>query len=114
MYESSLRHPVWVPEINVNPCNSVLIGWDPATPPPFPPHLGSYPRTLYISQDKDISLEVVVSPVIPILHVSLEVHEYESTLFKRVSSGRSDPSVSCLLYDQVLDKVPYFFVPGWH
>jgi hypothetical protein len=23
MYESSLRHPVWVPEINVNPCNSV-------------------------------------------------------------------------------------------
>jgi hypothetical protein len=22
MYESSLRHPVWVPEINVNPCNS--------------------------------------------------------------------------------------------
>jgi hypothetical protein len=24
MYESSLRHPVWVPEINVNPCNSVI------------------------------------------------------------------------------------------
>jgi hypothetical protein len=24
MYESCLRHPVWVPEINVNPCNSVL------------------------------------------------------------------------------------------
>ncbi len=23
MYESSLRHPVWVPEINVKPCNSV-------------------------------------------------------------------------------------------
>ncbi len=23
MYESSLRHQVWVPEINVNPCNSV-------------------------------------------------------------------------------------------
>ncbi len=23
MYESSLRHSVWVPEINVNPCNSV-------------------------------------------------------------------------------------------
>jgi hypothetical protein len=22
MYESSLRHPVWVPEINVKPCNS--------------------------------------------------------------------------------------------
>jgi hypothetical protein len=25
MYESSLRHPVWVPEINVKPCNSVII-----------------------------------------------------------------------------------------
>ncbi len=25
MYESSLRHPVWVPEINVKPCNSVAI-----------------------------------------------------------------------------------------
>jgi hypothetical protein len=25
MYESSLRHPVWVPEINVNPCNSVVV-----------------------------------------------------------------------------------------
>ncbi len=25
MYESSLRHPVWVPEINVNPCNSAAI-----------------------------------------------------------------------------------------
>ncbi len=23
MYESNLRHPVWVPDINVNPCNSV-------------------------------------------------------------------------------------------
>jgi hypothetical protein len=23
MYESSQRHPVWVPEININPCNSV-------------------------------------------------------------------------------------------
>ncbi len=23
MYESSLRHPVWVPEINVKACNSV-------------------------------------------------------------------------------------------
>jgi hypothetical protein len=23
MYESSLRHPVWVPEINVKPCKSV-------------------------------------------------------------------------------------------
>jgi hypothetical protein len=31
MYESSLRHQVWVPEINVKPCNSVLWnvdGWD--------------------------------------------------------------------------------------
>ena len=28
MYESSLQHPhpVWVPEINVNPCNSVCTG----------------------------------------------------------------------------------------
>ncbi len=25
VYESSLRHPVWVPEINVNPCNSVYV-----------------------------------------------------------------------------------------
>ncbi len=25
MYESSLRHPVWVLEINVKPCNSVVI-----------------------------------------------------------------------------------------
>jgi hypothetical protein len=24
MYESSLRHPVWVPEINVKACNSVM------------------------------------------------------------------------------------------
>ncbi len=24
MYESSLRHPVWVPEINVKPCNSAV------------------------------------------------------------------------------------------
>jgi hypothetical protein len=29
MYESSLRHPVWVPEINVNPCNSDI---DVSTP----------------------------------------------------------------------------------
>ncbi len=25
MYESSLRHPVWVPEINVKACNSVIV-----------------------------------------------------------------------------------------
>jgi hypothetical protein len=25
MYESSLQHLVWVPEINVNPCNSVAL-----------------------------------------------------------------------------------------
>ncbi len=29
MYESSLQHPVWVPEINVTACNSVnWEGWD--------------------------------------------------------------------------------------
>jgi hypothetical protein len=33
-------------------CTAVLIGWDPATPPPFPPHLGSYQRALLVSQDR--------------------------------------------------------------
>jgi hypothetical protein len=33
MYESSLRHPVWVPEINVNPCNSVAGGRLELRPP---------------------------------------------------------------------------------
>ncbi len=33
-------------------CTAILIGWDPATPPPFPPHLGSYTRTLLVSQDR--------------------------------------------------------------
>ncbi len=31
-------------------CTAVLIGWDPATPPP--PHLGSYTRALLVSQDR--------------------------------------------------------------
>ncbi len=31
-------------------CTDVLSGWDPATPPP--PHLGSYTRALFASQDR--------------------------------------------------------------
>jgi hypothetical protein len=36
-------------------CTAVLIGRDPATPPPtpsLPPHLGSYKRALLVSQDR--------------------------------------------------------------
>ncbi len=33
-------------------CTALLIGWDPATPPPLPPHLGSYTRALLVSQDR--------------------------------------------------------------
>ncbi len=34
-------------------CTAVLIGWNPATPPPpLPPHLGSYARALLVSQDR--------------------------------------------------------------
>jgi hypothetical protein len=35
-------------------CTAVLIGWDwdPATPPPLPPHLGSNMRVLLVSQDR--------------------------------------------------------------
>ncbi len=31
-------------------CTAVLIGWDPTTP--LPPHLGSYTRSLLVSQDR--------------------------------------------------------------
>jgi hypothetical protein len=31
-------------------CTAVLIGWNPASPPP--PHLGSYTRALLVSQDR--------------------------------------------------------------
>jgi hypothetical protein len=34
-------------------CTAVLIGWDPANPPPSPPlHLGSYWRAFLVSQDR--------------------------------------------------------------
>ncbi len=35
-------------------CTPVLIGWDPATPPPppIPPHLGSYTRAQLVGQDR--------------------------------------------------------------
>jgi hypothetical protein len=82
MYESSLRHPVWVPEINVKPCNSVqsepyiinkserktneikssnmmldlqsLFGLlcTAVLIGPQPPHLGSYTMALLVCQDR--------------------------------------------------------------
>ncbi len=33
-------------------CTAVLIGWDPAIPPPLDPHWGSYTRALVVSQDR--------------------------------------------------------------
>ncbi len=33
-------------------CTAVLMGWDPATPLPPPPQLGSYTRALLVSQDR--------------------------------------------------------------
>ncbi len=33
-------------------CTAVLIGWDPSTPSPLPPYLGSYTRALLVSQER--------------------------------------------------------------
>ncbi len=33
-------------------CTAVLLGRDPATPPPIPPHLGSCTKALLVSQDR--------------------------------------------------------------
>ncbi len=52
MYEMSERHPVWVAENQVNPCNSVPAagienGLQPITPPPL--HLQASIRANYSS-----------------------------------------------------------------
>jgi hypothetical protein len=43
-------------------CTAVLIGLDPATPPPLPQHLSSYTRAQLGSQDKQ---HLFVTPFTP-------------------------------------------------
>jgi hypothetical protein len=49
MYESSLRHPVRVPEINVNPCNSVVTCRDFLALPFLAPEGREFPAVSVVS-----------------------------------------------------------------
>ncbi len=49
---SQISHRSQISEVHLGSMRTaVLLGWDPATPPP-PPHLGSYMRALWVSQDR--------------------------------------------------------------
>ncbi len=60
-------------------CTAVLIGWDPATPPPPPSHLGSCTRLLLVSQDRRhffVTPWLEVSLGAWILHEGLEAGDH--------------------------------------
>ncbi len=72
--------------LHVQWCTAVLIGWDPATPPP-PPYLGSYTRALLVSQDR---WHFFVAPWLEVMHDRMSWNDKCDAMIHQNSEGKHE------------------------